>query len=251
MNQHLEIPVASNSSLLDLKWSTKSDTYIANGTNLDNSSFDLPSHITSYRILCYFRTSPNVKFMKLQSAILVILFNVSLFTSGQSLAKLDINNGFRKLKFGMTPAQIGSLELDNSLTLKFNGVKEYIYTGNDITDFYGVTINRINLSFFKNKLYHIMVQFGDIYRKYSDRDHELVDDALRGAFGPNTHNCMNSGFDEKLNCVIWDAKSIRLEHIRFNLAEPDGSRKKEFNYISGYILFIHKPIEREQQESEL
>lgn len=44
---------------------------------------------------------------------------------------------------------------------------------------------------------------------------------------------------------------MRLEHIRFNLSEADGTRKGEFNYIQGYIFFNYKPIENAQQNSEL
>lgn len=107
---------------------------------------------------------------------------ISLAASGQNLTRLDANNGFRKFKFGMSPTQFSNLEISTSTDLKFRGVIEYKYKGNDIKNFYGVKIDEISLSFYKNKLYQIMVSFGTIDRKYSDNEYTLVDDALRGCF---------------------------------------------------------------------
>ena len=70
-------------------------------------------------------------------SILIITTNV---LNAQSLAQLDIKNGFRNLKLGTPPSSIS-----NKISVKtnFDNVKIYKYTGKDINSVY-VYVVKIN-----------------------------------------------------------------------------------------------------------
>lgn len=183
-----------------------------------------------------------------RTVLFIICFTSFIqFTLGQSLDRLDNNNGFRKFKFGMSPTQIKDLTKTESIR-PLKDVVNYKYTGDDINNLYSVKTDKITLSFYKNKLFSIMIGLGSIYRKYEDFEYEIIQKALKANFGSQYHNCEDQ--KDMLNCAIWDAKKVRCEHIRMNLSEADGSRSKDFNYISGYILFIFKPLDVAQQQEE-
>lgn len=189
----------------------------------------------------------------LRQIIFFFITFLPIFASGQSLTNLDKNNGFRKFKFEMSPTQIKNIKkISATSTLNLRGVTYYTYTGSDILEFYSVKIEEIKLSFFNNRLYQIGISFGSIFRKYTDNEFSLANEALIVNFGHRTHDCKETSLiNDKLDCLIWDAPKIRLEHVRMNLSEEDGTRKQEFNYVQGYILFNNKAIETEQQHSEL
>jgi hypothetical protein len=130
-------------------------------------------------------------------------------------------------------------------------LKYYYYTGRDITDFAGVSIDQISLAFFKNKLYQINVSFGTIFREYRIDQFDLVQNNLEANFGSDFHKVRPSVQAEILNGFIWDGKFVRLESLRLNLAEKNGLRDPTYNYIQGYILFTDKKLQSEQQNSEL
>lgn len=187
---------------------------------------------------------------EIRKIILVIfLINCCIFNLlGQNLSKLDINNGFRKYKFGMSPKQMANIKKED-YSPKRQNVDVYSYTRNDIDMVYGVKIDRISLSFFKNKLFSIQVVLGSIYVKYEDQEYAMIQDALESNFGTRKYIC-GSNDPNILNCHIWDAKIIRCEHVRLHQSEKDGSRNPDFNYIAGYILFTHKPFDIAQKTSE-
>lgn len=168
----------------------------------------------------------------------------------QSLDRLDKVNGFRKFKLGSNVSSFTNLKVQPT-NIKLKGVTNYIYNGTDIADFYGVPIEQITLSFYKNRLYQISVSFGTIFKEYRYDQFDLVQTNLEANFGSEYHKISPSPQAEILNGYIWDGRVVRLESLRLNLAERDGSRNPRYNYIQGYILFTHKKIQQEQQNSEL
>jgi len=179
--------------------------------------------------------------------IFLLLISTSTVLS-QSLSKLDSNNGFRGIKFGMSPKQFSTLEeVKTSIILK--DVTGYSYRPAKKEYLQGVPIEEIRLSFFKNKLYYISLSLGGIYDKYTDSQFKMVQDALISAFG-NKYVDITSDIQDAVNYVVWDGNNVRCDHVRLNLYEDDGSRSPDYNYISGYVSFVYKPSQEEQKQSE-
>ena len=184
----------------------------------------------------------------LLSTLFVLLMPFVLLS--QNLDKLDKVNGFRKFKLGSNVSSFTNLKVQPT-NIKLNSVRNYTYTGDDILDFYGVRIEEITLSFYKNRLFQIGLHFGTIFKEYTYQQFDLVQTNLEANFGSDYHKIVPSPHAEILNGYIWDGRTVRLESLRLNLAERDGSRNPRYNYIEGYLLFTHKKIQQEQQGSEL
>lgn len=184
--------------------------------------------------------------------IIAFLFSLIAYESSfcQNLDNLDKINGFRKFKLGSNVSSFSNIKLHTN-QIKLNGVSNYIYTGSDMSDFYGVPIDQITLSFYKSKLYQINVSFGTIYTEYRYDQFDVVQSNLEANFGKSYFKISPSPQAEILNGYMWDAKTVNLESLRLRMAERDGSRNPQFNYIQGYLLFTHKKLQKEQQASEL
>lgn len=176
---------------------------------------------------------------------LILFLNCFYSTFSQNLIRLDSNNGFKHLKFGMSLSKIKLVELNTLYTKSTENIKYYNYIGNDLKYIDGIPIDNIILAFYKNQLSGIQIIFGNIYKEFTDNETAIIGDALKSSFGYNFHNCVNSV--DKLNCLIWDGKKVRCEFIRFHESEEDGTRNPNFNYITGYILFQYKPYVQERR----
>jgi hypothetical protein len=149
----------------------------------------------------------------------------------------------------MSPDQISNLIMKKTAT-HARGLIFYDYNGKDIPEFNSVNISGITLGFYNNRLYLIGVDFGTIDIAYTNTQYELVHENLEANFGSDYHPCTNPN-PEDLNCEMWDGSRVRVESIRVNTTEKDGTRNKNFNYMTGYMLFTEKNIQREQQRSEI
>lgn len=89
--------------------------------------------------------------------LLITFLFITITSNSQNLKKLDINNGYKKFKFGMTKNQISNLKLDKDLNVFNQNVKYYCYTGDDIKYVGSVEIDKIMIEFYKNKLSGIQI----------------------------------------------------------------------------------------------
>lgn len=186
-----------------------------------------------------------VNLLKKFFIFLSCILTTSVFS--QTLSQLDSNNGFRGFKFGMSPNQFDNIEkLDSHIIL--SGVSNYSYKSEKKEYLQGVPIEGISLHFFNEQLYSISINLGGIYDKYEDSQFKLVQGALEDAFG--NYVDITSTVNDALNYIVWDGQKVRCDHVRFNLYEPDGSRNPEFNYVSGYVSFVYKPLQQKQKLSE-
>lgn len=175
---------------------------------------------------------------------------LSFYVFSQSLNNLDKINGFRKFKFGTSIQQVSNYK-PKPRKMQLRNVVDYIYTGTDIQEFAGIPIEEIMLSYFKNKLYEIVISFGTIYKAYTTTQFNIIQANLEANFSSEFHQCNDNPNVETLSCSIWDSQNVRLENIRMNLSEKDGTRDKMFNYLQGYILFTDKRLKLEQNNNEI
>jgi hypothetical protein len=189
--------------------------------------------------------------MKYIYVIALLLIQVTAVC--QTLDKLDNNNGFKKFKFGSSPSQFTSIKENKASPIKLKGVKNYIYSGDDIKEVHGVRIETIYLFFYKNRLYQINVSFGSPVREYTVSDESMIQYGLESNYGYINHDCRGSSETGMtiLGCTIWDGRKVRLEHVRVDLLRANEEKNERYNYIKGYILFTDKATQKEQQESEV
>ena len=183
----------------------------------------------------------------------IMLLSISMFFTlillSQTLGRLDRIHGYRKFKLGDNISSFSNLKFE-VIPIKLNGVKNYVYTGKDITDFYGVHIEEITLSFFRNRLYQISASFGNVLKEYSVEQFDLVQTNLEANFGKDYREVSPAPEAEVLNGAIWDARVVRLENLRLRFP-GDSDKDHRYNHIEGYILFTDKQIQQEQQNSEI
>lgn len=186
--------------------------------------------------------------MKKLTFITIIFLFMSNLMLAQSVNDLDIKNGFRHFKLGSTPTQIKNIVKKNKQFLNNPNVVTYEYTGNEINTVFGVEVNNISLSFYKNKLASIMISFGDFDGKdFTYEQFEIIRNALEHIYGRDWVNPKNKQ-GIILNGAIWDGKNVRLELFRIdyntNLTDP-----RDY-LISGYINVFDKKMTNEIISSE-
>ena len=172
----------------------------------------------------------------------IIISNVIF---AQSVKDLDIKNGFKHFKLGSTPNHIKKKErqFDES-----PNISEYIYIGKDINTVFFVPVSHINLTFFKNKLYSIQVEFGDIDKEFTQGQFQEILSALENAYGRKWHQPTNDT-GVITNGAIWNGEKVRLELLRVNFSKSY-SEPSDYDLNTGYIQVYDKEMQRQRTLSE-
>ncbi|WP_222616344.1 hypothetical protein, partial [Flavobacterium bernardetii] len=157
--------------------------------------------------------------LKNMNKILFLLIFICQTSISQTLNDLDIKNGFRHFKFGSSPSLIKNIVKQENQASQNPNVVVYDYVGSDIDNIFNEKVESISLSFFKNKLFNIGVNFGD----FESSDFERILSALEKTYGEKWVKPTNK--DGKiLNGAIWAGKNVVLELFKFDSL-----------YIGGYI----------------
>lgn len=153
----------------------------------------------------------------------------------QSVKDLDAKNGFRHLKFGSSPNQIKNISKNENQFSQNPNVVEYIYTGTDIDNIFNVKVDRVSLGFFKNKLYSILVSFGNLETSTDFELYEFNDvlSALERTYGKDWFTPTNKD-GVIINGAIWIGSKVSLELLRIDYSKSK-SNPKSYGFISGYI----------------
>ena len=187
----------------------------------------------------------------MNKAIFVITFIFfSNFILAQSVNDLDIKNGFRHLKLGSSPSQIKNIVKQENQFSKNPNVVAYDYIGDDIDNVFNVKVDKVSLSFFKNKLFNISVTFGNLEHSEDFEVYEFnsIFSALEKTYGTDWVRPKNDD-GIILNGAIWDGKNIRLELFRLDFSKSK-TNPKEYGFISGYINVFDKKLTNEMFSSD-
>ncbi len=185
-----------------------------------------------------------------KTTIITILFLFSNFIFGQSVNDLDIKNGFRHFKLGSSQTQIKNIKkLTNQYSQNPN-VVVYEYIGNDISNIFNVKVEGVELSFFKNKLFHIQVKFGNLE---NSKDFEVYEfnnilSALERTYGKDWNTPKNED-NVITNGAIWDGKKVRLELYRVDFSKSK-TNPQDYGFVSGYIAVFDKKLSNEMYSSD-
>lgn len=175
--------------------------------------------------------------------IITIYILLTNFMFGQSLNHLDVKNGFKHFKFGSSPKQIKDIEKVTNQFSQNPDVVEYYYTGKEINYISDVNIYRIKLSFYKNKLFSILVSFGDFDDDFDEIEYNSVLYSLERLYGKNWNNPTNK--DGKIiNGAIWCGKVVNLELFRIDYSKSK-SEPYDYGFISGYMSIENKDISKQ------
>lgn len=175
---------------------------------------------------------------------IIICLLLSLNSNSQTIERLDNNYGFKKFIFGSSPSSIQNIK-----TYRVYGnkkfFKNYIYTSTDILTFSGIRIYRIELNFYKDKLFQISLRMDQGNSEYTELNYEIVMTTLEANFGKNNATCepFPTSFGKIINCAIWDAKKVKLEHTRVLLTD--------LGVVTGSLLFTEKNIKQQQELDEM
>ena len=180
----------------------------------------------------------------MRNVILILAFVCSSSIFGQSVRDLDEKNGFRDFKFG------------TGLYLYLSQVERYkegeFLKNPDITTYklknvpttvWGVKTDRIRLTFFKNVLSYVSIDFGSIYSDFTEDEYNKLLGFLEGLYGDNYYVDTNRKSSNSLilKSSIWDGRNVRLELIRM----------KYKGSIIGYISIFDKNLNHKMLSSEL
>lgn len=179
---------------------------------------------------------------KILSVLLVIVF-ANAFT--QSTQNLDVKNGFKHFKLGSSPSQINNLVPQEQQFSQNPNVKAYDYVGTDIQYISNVKIDNIVLHFFKNKLFMIAINFGDLYTNsdFTYVDYKNILTWLEQAYGKKWFSPTNDD-GTIVNGAIWDGKKVRLELFRTDFSKSN-TNPKDYGYIGGYISVFDKNLNKQ------
>ncbi len=180
---------------------------------------------------------------------LLLIISSNIFY-GQSLNDLDIKNGFRHFKFGSTPSQIKNIVKQTNQSSQNPKVVSYEYIGEDVTNIFNVKIDKISLSFFNNKLFNILVSFGNLEESKDFEVYEFnsILSALEKTYGTKWVESTNKD-GNILNSAIWDAKNTRLELIRIDFSKSY-TNPKDYGFTSGYINVFNKKLTNAMYSSD-
>lgn len=178
-----------------------------------------------------------------------LLLSFTSTLSAQDLNNLETKYGFKQFKFGMSPAIIKNISKDKNQADKNKNVSVYTYYGEDLKYLYNVEVEKVSLTFYKNKLYSITISFGSLKKKYNDKEFDLVQYSLEKIFGNN----WNSPQKEELilNGSIWKSKRVTLEHLKLDFSKNRLDRENDgYNYIQGYISLYENNIQKQRLNDE-
>jgi hypothetical protein len=179
---------------------------------------------------------------------LVILLLNNL--EAQSLKDLDLKNGFRQFQLGSDISQVSNIIKDENQFSKNINVKQYLYVGEDIDNIFNVEIDKISLSFFKNKLFSINVSFGNFRNNLEFQKFEFLKilAALERTYGEDWKVPINND-SIFLDGAIWDAKNVTLELLRLDFSKSK-TNPTSLSFISGYINVYDKKLLNEMFSSD-
>ena len=181
-----------------------------------------------------------------------IIFLFSIIISNvifaQSVKDLDIKNGFKHFKLGSTPNQIKNIKKEERQFDQSPNISEYVYVGKDIKTVFFVPVSHINLTFFKNKLYSIQVEFGDIDKEFTQGQFQEILSALENAYGRKWYQPTNET-GVITNGAIWNGEKVRLELFRVNFSKSY-FEPSDYDLNTGYILVYDKEMQRQRTLSE-
>lgn len=184
--------------------------------------------------------------MKIISFILLIFLSITSF----SQTSLDTKNGFRHFRFGTSPSEYKNLVLEEESYSKNNEVKKYNYMENDIQYVANVKTEAIQLHFFKNKLFLVIVDFADFSSKndFSYLEYKKILNWLEEAFGQEWLPPSNED-GVIVNGAIWDGEKIRIELLRIDFSKSKTDPMDD-DFISGYLNIFNKELQQQMYASE-
>ena len=143
--------------------------------------------------------------------ILLLLLSISVIAAAQSLTNLDTAYGFRQFKFRLKPTEIKDLKQVRTSIYKKDFVREYAYTGNDITELNTVQITGIILSFYENRLFGIRISYDSSSPARINDDFNKIQYGLSAKYGTGWTTAVTDVPD--ITGRTWKAGKVVIDNI--------------------------------------
>lgn len=186
--------------------------------------------------------------MKIKGIYIVLFVLTNLCSFGQSVNDLDLKNGFRSFKLGTSPSENKNIIKVEKQNPAFPNVVVYKYLGKDLESVFGIKVESVKLSFYKNKLFSISINFGDFGKSFELYEYNTILSTLKQVYGAKYQNPSNED-GIIMNGAIWDGKHVKLELLRIDFSKSI-TNPTDYGHINGYIQVMDKKIMKEMFESQ-
>jgi hypothetical protein len=165
--------------------------------------------------------------------ISIVLLNNAVIA--QSINDLDLKDGFRSFKLGTSLNLFKNLSRNKDQYSKNPNVSEFTYIGDDVKEVAHIPVHDVSLSFFKNQLFSISVNFGGKGSHLTHDQYENIIAYLEAAYGQNWSRSAIDGY--MVEGCHWIGKKVHLELARYDYSQKYNT---DFDYVNGYIhIFDH------------
>ena len=148
---------------------------------------------------------------------------------------------------GDSPLQIKNLVIQTNQKSENPHVATYKYIGKDIEYVAGIKVDNIILSFFKNKLYSIGVNFGDFEQiQFTHNEYTTLQEYLEQSYGDKWLLPLNNE-GRTLEGAIWKGKKVTLELFRRGYGQKNNLN--DYDYVGGYIHIFENNLNKQLYDS--
>jgi len=177
--------------------------------------------------------------------LLFIALLLSTNLISQSVDDLDAKYGFKHFKLKSSPVEYMEEleEIESWFSSQYQYMSTYKYKGNQISQVGGVDIGQIELTFYKDELQMISIDFGDSFKKeFTESEFDLLLYSLEKLYGqPYNIRKDSGGRDIKiLEGRVWKGGKVNLELMRI---QHDGAL-----FAIGYISIVEKNVQQKMIE---
>ncbi len=173
--------------------------------------------------------------------LILTLLSADIISTAQTSPELDSKNGFLEFKFGTPPTDYtGKLQKGAGKEV-VSGNQTYTVTAPNYKRVLGYDVNKINLSFAKNKLWAITIDF---IEEYEDTAYDFILYKLKNIFGDSFAelNSKDVQYFKYLKGEHWKGKKTTLDIIKVKIKDSGKY------YVS--IYYLHKELEKEVNTAE-
>lgn len=172
----------------------------------------------------------------------VTLLTITSLCFSQSTAQLDTKYGFKHFIFNTPPSKYKT-EITKSQSWDPNSkITEYEYTGGKMNNLFGVTVDKIKLTYYENKLANIQIQFGNLDTEFKQDEYERVLYSLQKLYGQGNSMSVNDQDFILYGGRKWVGKKVTMEVLRLYY--------KPGNSVSGYISISEKSLHEKRISDE-
>jgi hypothetical protein len=177
----------------------------------------------------------------LKYCIALLFCFISVVAKTQTTHNLDLTQGISIFKLGSGKGAIKNLEIDTTQIQFFKSQSTYKYLGDSLSTIFNIKVSKINLTYYKDKLYQMTLIFGSKANPYTLSEYEQIKNALEAEYGKNSKKLAMTGV-KLIDGNRWEGETVLLDHVRYGYT---GTKKKKLIVIEGSISFTDRTLSKQ------